>query len=95
MGKFTNKTDRCMYRQWDFDYNSYGEAVRVARVSIRMTQKDVAKQVGCGRTTIYKMEHGGYCDPRIMYRVCELLGVDLMTYNIVRTSEDDKKRYLI
>lgn len=26
-----NKTERCMYKQWDYDYDAYGAAIRAAR----------------------------------------------------------------
>lgn len=81
MSALVNKTDRCMYRQWYYDYNAFGKALKLARVAKDLRQDDVAKQCGCSRSTYWKMEHGGYCDIQIMARVSALLDVDMLSFN--------------
>ena len=92
MSSLTNKTDRCMYRQWDYDYDAFGKAIRTARRAKDMIQDEVADLVGCSRATIWKMEHGGYCNPLTMFKVSSLLEVDFMQFNIIPQSEEQRTR---
>lgn len=92
MSSLTNKTDRCMYRQWDYDYASFGEALRKARRSRDLTQDQVAEKIGVARSTVWKMEKGGYCSPLTMFKISKLLEVDFMAYNIVVADEDQRTR---
>ena len=92
MSNLENKTDRCMYRQWDYDYKAFGEALRVARIIKRMRQDDVADAIGVARSTVWKMEHGGYCSPLTMFKASDLLGVDYMKYNIRPAAEEQRTR---
>lgn len=81
MSALVNKTDRCMYRQWHYDYDAFGKALKLARVAKDLRQEDIALQCKCSRSTYWKMEHGGYCNIHIMARVSDLLGVDMMSFN--------------
>lgn len=92
MSSLINKTDRCMYRQWDYDYQAFGKAIRTARRAVEMTQDDVAHTIGCARATIWKMEHGGFCNPLTMFKVSSLLNVDFMAYNIIPHTEEQMTR---
>lgn len=92
MSKLVNKTDRCMYRQWDYDYNAFGAAIRLARRSRDLTQDEVAQTIGCARSTIWKMENGGYCSPLIMFKISEYLDVDFMQFNVRPESEEQMIR---
>ena len=92
MSKLINKTDRCMYRQWDYDYNAFGAAIRLSRRSRDLTQDEVAQTIGCARSTIWKMENGGYCSPLIMFKISEFLGVDFMQFNVRPESEEQMIR---
>lgn len=82
MTNIENKTDRCMYRQWFYDYESFGKALKIARVTKDLTQDDIANECRIARSTYWKMEKGGYCNPELMARVSEFLGVNFMAYNI-------------
>lgn len=92
MSKIENKTDRCMFRQWDYNYKDFGAACRAARRSKDLTQQQLADAVGVVRSTIYKLEHGGYTNPMTMWRVCQIVGVDLMAYNIEPSTEQQCTR---
>lgn len=92
MSSLENKTARCMYRQWDYDYKAFGQAIRKARRIADMTQDDVAHKIGIARSTVWKMEQGGYCSPLSMFKISALLGVDFMSFNIIPTSEVDMTR---
>lgn len=83
MSSLENKTDRCMYRQWDYDYKAFGKAIRLARRTRELTQDDIASSIGVSRSTIWKMENGGYCSPLAMFKISKLLDVDFMAYNII------------
>lgn len=85
MSHIDNKTERCMYRQWFYDYKAFGKALKLARVEKDLTQEAVALAVGCSRSTYWKMERGGYCNPQTMANVCQYLGVDLMRFNVPPT----------
>lgn len=92
MSSLTNKTDRCMYRQWDYDYKGFGEALRLARLTRHLIQDEVADAIGVSRSTIWKMEHGGYCSPLTMFKASDYLGVDYMKYNIRPTADEQMTR---
>lgn len=92
MSKLENKTARCMYRQWDYDYKGFGEALRMARLSRHLIQDEVADEIGVSRSTIWKMEHGGYCSPLTMFKASDFLGVDYMKYNIRPSAEEQRTR---
>lgn len=92
MSTLQNKTDRCMYRQWDYDYKSFGEDLRMARLGRHLRQDDVADAIGVSRSTIWKMEHGGYCSPLTMFKASDFLDVDYMKYNIRPASEEQRTR---
>lgn len=92
MSSLENKTARCMYRQWDYDYQAFGKAIRVARKVRDLTQDQVADTIGVARATIWKMEHGGYCNPLFMFKVSRLLDVDFMQFNIIPESEEQMTR---
>lgn len=76
-----NKTDRCMFKQWDYDYNAFGAAIRAARKKKNLTQRTVSRICACARSTVWRMEMGAAVNPATMVRACELLDVDLMKYN--------------
>lgn len=92
MASLENKTDRCMYRQWDYDYKLYGEAIRKSRRLRDLTQEQVASKVGVARSTIWKMEHGGYVNPLTIFKVSALLDVDFMAFNKEVISEAERTR---
>lgn len=92
MSSLENKTDRCMYRQWDYDYQAFGKAIRIARKVRELTQDQVADEIAVARSTIWKMEHGGFCNPLTMFKVSKFLDVDFMEFNIIRDSEEDRTR---
>lgn len=77
------KTDRCMYKQADFDYVGFGADCRRKRKYNEYTQDYVAQQVGCVRSTIYMLEHGRATNIKTMMSVASLLDIDIMRYNIV------------
>lgn len=81
-----NKTERCMFRQWDYDYDAFGAAVKEARKKKNLTQRAVARTCACARSTIWRMENGAAVNPVTMVRACEQLEVDLMLYNTKPTS---------
>lgn len=83
MSSLENKTDRCMYRQWDYDYKAFGKAIRLARRTRELTQDDIANSIGVSRSTVWKMENGGYCSPLSMFKISKLLDVDFMAFNII------------
>lgn len=83
MSSLENKTDRCMYRQWDYDYKAFGKAIRLARRTRELTQDDIASSIGVSRSTVWKMENGGYCSPLSMFKISKLLDVDFMAFNII------------
>lgn len=92
MSELENKTARCMYRQWDYDYKSFGKAIRTARRAKDLTQDDVADAIGVARATVWKMEHGGYCNPLSMFKISNLLEVDFMKFNIIPSTEEQMTR---
>lgn len=81
-----NKTERCMFKQWDYDYDAYGAAIRAARKNKNLTQRAVARTCACARSTIWRMEMGAAVNPLTMVRACKLLDVDLMQFNTKPTS---------
>jgi DNA-binding XRE family transcriptional regulator len=77
------KTDRCMYKQADFDYVGFGSECRKQRKYNEYTQDYIAQQVGVVRSTIYMLEHGRATNIRTMMAVAKILNVDLMKYNTI------------
>ena len=81
-----------MYRQWDYDYSAFGKAIRLARRTRELTQGQVAEEIGVARSTIWKMEQGGFCSPLTMFKVSQLLGVDFMQFNVIVDTEEQRIR---
>lgn len=92
MSALQNKTDRCMFRQWDYDYQAFGKAIRQARRVQDLTQAQVAAVCGFSKATVWKMEHGGYCSPLFMFKISKLLDVDFMQFNIIPETEEQMTR---
>lgn len=61
-----------------FDKMTFGERLRYIRRRRKMSQDDLAAQVGVSRETIYKYEHD-MADPRLPTFVCiaDALGVTM------------------
>lgn len=87
-----NKTARCMYKQWDYDYDSFGAVLKKARKDQKLTQRAVARHCHCARSTIWRAENGAAVNPQTMAAACDLLGVDLMQFNVEPGSEDLRTR---
>ena len=87
-----NKTARCMYRQWDYNYSAFGTALKLARHLKHLTQREVSQYCRCARSTVWRMENGASCNPQTMVKACELLDVDLMLYNEEPGTEEQRKR---
>lgn len=81
-----------MYRQWDYDYAAFGSECKRMRKYHNLTQDALAERARCSRATVWKLENGGYCNPRTMVAVSAILGVDMMKYNIIRESEEERTR---
>lgn len=74
------KTDRHLVKQSDFDYASFGMAVKLARVQRGARQEDVAVSVGCVRSTISKVERGMPIAPKYMMSLCMLFKLNILDY---------------
>lgn len=71
-----------MYKQDNFDYDRFGLAVKSGRVLNSLRQEDLAKELGCVRSTVSKCERGMAIDPRIMIAICIRFKLNILDYCI-------------
>ncbi len=74
------KTDRHMYKQSDFDYIAFGLRVKSERVLKGLRQEDLAKEIGCVRSTISAMERGIAVRLDFMLKVTAYFSINVLDY---------------
>lgn len=74
------KTERHLYKQDAFDYDSFGLKVKSMRVLEGLRQDDLCSQIGCVRSTISKVERGMAINPMYMLRLCMRFQINILDY---------------
>jgi DNA-binding XRE family transcriptional regulator len=65
-------------------YGLQGEIIRLLRLTRKLSQKKLAEELGISRTRLIEIEKRGLNDGVMLFKLAEILGVDVDVFNPVQ-----------
>ena len=75
--KYIGKKGSPKRDKYETDLNAFlmGEAIKEARLKKQLTQQQLSKRSGIGRTAISRVENGKDCSLSTISRICRAIGI--------------------
>ena len=73
------------------DLLALSKAIKEKRLSMNLRMDDVAKKADITRATLYSIENGGGCSTASLFKVLNVLGIDLLISN-AQSKENKRSR---